>query len=466
MLLNRFFPLIYEKKQSGEKLEIKINLKVKEGNKDHNFYSDSQILTVNDLPEFEEDEIRCPELLTCDIIKVYYRIDQTWSGNRPITLFCIDNRTVQIDLQLLNNIPESYEVFLIFKSDYFSGQIDDSRQKLKLKDSNLEKILLSALENKIANILEEKIPEIRDKNIQIRKFFEKSYPHLYGYFDDKPVGIINKEEALEKAQRKFFKEQKELLECRFLDDEKYNKALDISSRLLTEYILYRTMIINKLKEINSNNTEADIHNLIIPQHKTFTKGNIYADLYKNNVWLLDDKYMSYSTILSDEDMSEVIKAITLEDEVTADATRPDITLVFSGDPEASEFVDVIVVELKKRGLKLAKNEEVFSQLKQRARKLLAYYPNKIERIWFYGISDIDKEFRRSLKETGFKELFSHGQMFYKNQDIIIDDNDTTVAADMYILSYKTFISDAEIRNKTFLEVLKNGIKKSRNLALQ
>lgn len=73
---------------------------------------------------------------------------------------------------------------------------------------------------------------------------------------------------------------------------------------------------------------------------------------------------------------------------------------------------------------MAKREEVVSQLKQRARKLIKHYPNKIQRLWFYGIVDIDAEFRISLKEEKFVELYSSGSVFYKEHDALLDDEVT------------------------------------------
>lgn len=58
---------------------------------------------------------------------------------------------------------------------------------------------------------------------------------------------------------------------------------------------------------------------------------------------------------------------------------------------------MVIIELKKRGIKLSKTEEVISQLKQRATKLMNYYPNRIQRIWFYGIVEFNDEFKLSLK---------------------------------------------------------------------
>ena len=98
-----------------------------------------------------------------------------------------------------------------------------------------------------------------------------------------------------------------------------------------------------------------------------------------------------------------------------------------------------------------------SQLRQRARKLLRYYPDKIERIWFYGITDIDDEFRVSLKEDQFKELFSHGQLFYKPMPVITSDENNPFLVDLFIMTFDALINDAESRNATFIRILKARI---------
>ncbi len=194
--------------------------------------------------------------------------------------------------------------------------------------------------------------------------------------------------------------------------------------------------------------------------KIFEGDRFIEDIYKNNVWLLDDKFMSYSTIVSDLEMDKLIPYITLDGESGKETGRPDIAIVFSRNPDKTEKkVDVVIVELKKLGLKLAKREEVVSQLRQRARKILEYYPDQIGRVWFYGIVDINKELRVSLKESGFKPVYSEDQAFYSEQKIIVDeDKDISIPIGINVLSYKALMLDAESRNSTFLKVLINGIK--------
>jgi hypothetical protein len=157
-------------------------------------------------------------------------------------------------------------------------------------------------------------------------------------------------------------------------------------------------------------------------------------------------------------MSDIIKEISFEDE--KDDTKPDITLIFSRDPEQNEKVDVVIVELKKLGLEITKREVLISQLRQRARKLSEYFPHKIQRIWFYGIIDIDNDLRLSLKGQGYAELFSKGTVLY-NEEKFYNKKDENVETHfgLFILNYNSLIKDAESRNSTFLQILKEGLKK-------
>jgi hypothetical protein len=224
----------------------------------------------------------------------------------------------------------------------------------------------------------------------------------------------------------------------------------------TLYVQVFICRINKrLAAVTRENPESDIHNIILPQRQVYNSDSFIQDIYNNNVWLLDDKYMSYATILSDVELSRLIEVIA--ENKTDNDSRPDIALVFSDNPSSCEKTDVVIVEFKKRGLPLAKCEEVVSQLKQRARRILKYYPDKINRMWFYGITDIDEEFRLSLKESHFKELYSKGQVFHTPQDIYVDESSGPFSVDLYVLDIKALITDAEARNETFLKLLRHSI---------
>lgn len=458
-LIKQFLPLLFTRKKSKHDLTIKIELKTDTPNPAHEFVSGGCTLTASEVPDFKEDTFSDKSLDFYQSFKIHYRITHDLTAPKSVTsAICIDDRTVAYDLILEDSVPNGYQMVFLFSSEFFNGKADSTRQRLQLPETLSERDLKHDLRTQMALIIEREVPIVKTTNAQTMEDLHTRYPHLSGYFTQDTVGLIQKNEAIEIAQKQFFEVQRTILECENLDDTQYEQALVVSSRVLMEYILYRAQIIKKLKAMNPGNSEAEIHNIIIPQHKTYRGDSFIQDIYSNNVWMLDDKYMSYSTILSDEEMSKVIKVIAGEDKPVDG--RPDITLVFSADPATTEKVDVVVIELKKHAIPLAKSEEVVSQLRQRARRLLKYYPDKINRMWFYGITEIDDEFRRSLKEDLFKELFSHGNMFYKPQPIIVDDENSPFPVDLFVLTYKAFIEDAESRNATFLQILKNSIRES------
>jgi Histidine kinase-, DNA gyrase B-, and HSP90-like ATPase len=458
-LIQQFFSLIFRKKEAGEKLQIDISLDVVHPSPEKGFCSSKASFTIDDLPKLKKTTFQDNSLVFFEAFDIHYSIEQNNSKERSIyTGICIDDRALEYDLLPIEAIPDGYQLKFLFVSGYFEGKTNLSRQKLNLPDEITEKNLRAKLKLEIGNIINSEIPGVESKNLKIREKLNNNFPHLLGYFPVNTGGLLIKQSMLEEARNKFFSEQQKILECDNLDDNQYSKALEFSSRALAEYVMYRTRIISKLKSMTPENDEKELHNLIVPMRKTLKKRDFDDDIYNNNVWILDDRFMSYSTILSDEIMAKVVKEIALDD--IKDDSKPDITMVFSGNPDQEEKVSVVVVELKKHGLPLAKNEEVVSQLRQRARKLLKYFPNKIERIWFYGISDIDSEFRISLIEEGFKELFSHGQIFFKPQNIIITDENTPFTVDLFVMTYESLISDSESRNSTFLRILKSSIQKS------
>ncbi len=455
-ILQHFFPLLFAKKEAKGLFQVDISLEIKVPNYDQEFVSGAAKLTLDDLPILKKETIQESSLDFYQNIDIHYSIAQDFTREKFITTsICIDGRAINYDLVSIESIPSGYQLAFFFASEFFIGKTNASRQKLDLPDEITEKNLRTILRKAIGRIIATEIPKVVEENQKIEGELDKVYPHLAGYYPKDITGLIVRTVALEEAQKSFFNDQKKLLECENLDDGRYEKALELSARALMEYVLYRARIIEKLKLINPKNSEAEIHGLIVPMKRNFDGENLVEDVYNNNVWMLDDKYMSYDSVLSDKEMTEVVKKIALDD--LKDAGRPDITIVFSSDPQTSDKVSVVVIELKRKDVELAKKEEVVSQLRQRARKLLSYFDHKIERIWFYGITDIDQEFRRSLKEDQFKELFSHGQVFYKPQPIIVTDEDNPFIVDLFVMNYDALIQDAESRNATFIRILRSRI---------
>lgn len=460
-ILAHFYPLFYSYKVEFKDLKIIIGLTVNEPNTQYDFYTDKKEIVISQIPDLEKLTFDVKEVDLFEKFDLYYSVKENDNkDSSTITALCVDGRTLPVDVLSKGGVPKGHEIIFLLYSNLFTGKVNASRQDLNMDEGELRSIK-RIFGEKISEILTQKIPAIQEANLKTTTSLMERYPHLSGFFEANSVGLIDRNQSLELAQKKFFNEQKDVLEASEVTQEVYEKSLELSSRVLTEYVLYRNVIIEKLKKIDKTSSEADIHNLIVPMRSKLSKEHFHNDLFTNNAWLLDDKYMSYSTILSDKHMGEVLDNITIDADSNDDKKekRPDIAIIFSNDPTEARKVDVVIVELKKLGIGLAKKEEVISQLRQRARKLLLHFPNKIQRIWFYGIVDFDDDFKVSLLEDKYIELFSCGTVFYKEQPIITDlETKAEIPVGLYVLSFDAFLKDAEVRNSTFLNLLKEELK--------
>ncbi|MDY0042985.1 MAG: hypothetical protein RBS57_21950, partial [Desulforhabdus sp.] len=287
--------------------------------------------------------------------------------------------------------------------------------------------------------------------------FEEQFPHLLGYFENDTVGLIDRDDALAIAQQRFFRVQKEILQCETLSEAAYEKSLELSSRTLTEYILYRDKMINRMKEMTADNAESDIHNLIAPRFEEFSQAAMPSEIYQNNAWLLDDKFMVFQTILSEKSMDALIKAIRLDEESVGDTGRPDIAMIFSADPAGTAGVDVVVVEIKKKTDEEKDNFYAVNQLLDRARKLVEHCPS-IQRVWYYAIMQVNEATAFRLRQFKWTPLFSKGQVYYQEFDTPHPDG-RVVPTPTFVMSFDAIVADAECRNHTFLEILRDGMKK-------
>ncbi len=456
-ILEKFISRLFLYKKDNKQVVINIESVID----NHSF---KEKITNYDIPDFTMIELKQSITNSIDLINkfsLYYSIEKVDPLKRGLTTaISVDNRTHKLDIIAEENIPIDYKMTFLLYSDYFIGKVEQDRQNHSLSTQETNTIK-NVFQNEISKLIEKAIPKIVTRNQNTQNELINTYPHLDGYFVPDNIGYISRENVLKDAQKEFLKDQKELLEAGTLNDKQYDKAMEMSSRSLAEYVLYREKIINKLGDITDKNSEADIHNIIIPQNSVLKDNSDLLTIYKNNLWLLDDKYMTYSTAMSEKSMKNILEEITQEKVLDKDNSTPDIAVIFSNDPkeEENKTVDVVIVELKKRGIQLAKTEEVISQLNQRARKLMHLYPNKIQRIWFYGIVEFNDEFKLSLKDGGYTPLYSKDCLYYKENKIHLNVNDTQpYMIGTYILSIDAFIEDAKARNSTFLQILKNSFK--------
>jgi hypothetical protein len=449
-ILQEFYSRLFHLKEKGQKVVITIKTDIEN-------YKKELVLVNSDIPKFKTVKLESSINLIDTFHLHYYIKEVDPSESSLIAAVSVDNRTVKVDIVAEENIPLGYEMVFLLFSDYFNGKVDATRQNLTISNIDLKDIQ-TIFRKKVASLIEENIPKIQKRNQETKNNLVNKYPHLSGYFDDGNVGYIGRNEILKKAQDEFFKAQKELLEASSLTNEQFDKALEISSRALTEYILFRQLTIEKLKKSTNDNSEAELHKLFATTRKEgkFEKSNFINDLYRNNAWLLDDKYMTYETVLSDREFGELISFIT-ENEIERNDDRIDIALVFSNNPNDKKPFDIVIVELKKRGISLEENMKVVTQLEKRARKLMQYYDNQIQRIWYYGIIEFNKEIELQLKGE-YKELYSSGKIYYRETKVAVEKNGNGVLLlpiGVFIWDLDAVVEDAHLRNAAFLKLIKN-----------
>jgi len=290
-ILQHFLPRFYRMKLENKKLVIKISLKPKENDEKSLLTNSSDELDISKLPDLKEKTI--PDTTSIfGYFKLLYSVERVYANQSVISAICADGRTIPMEIISNKDFPSGYKMVFILYSDYFDGKTDTAREKISLDDSALKHVR-KMFTKLISEVIKEEIPTIIEHNNQVQENLQNQYPHLLGYFDDDSIGLVDKSQLVIDAQGKFFYDQKEILEATSLDDDQYEKSLIYSSRILTEYILYRKKIIDKLKTMNANNDESEIHDLIVPRKKKYFKSNHLNIIFTNNAWVLDDKYMSY-----------------------------------------------------------------------------------------------------------------------------------------------------------------------------
>ena len=452
-LLENFYMKFYKSKQDGKPIVVNITLTV-------GSVSTTETINEETIPVFHSKELT-EQMDLFNSITLYYNIREleNRAERRVITALAVDDRSHIETIIAEENMPAGYEMVFLLMSETFQGAIDASRQSLTMEEPKLNQVK-AIFRDGIADVINEQFPNIAEVNTRRKENLERIYPHLSGYFEDKEIGYSSQADVLKKAQDKYFKDQKEILCAVDLSQEQYEKSLNLSARALAEYILFRQNVINKMLVFDGKEKEADLHNLLAPKGSDFTKGEFMKDLYKNNVWVLDDKFMSYYTVLSEAEMTKVIDVLTEGEVKDDDNDRPDIVMFFSGNPTAEgKKVDVVVVELKRLGLKAEQNSIVEFQLDTRTQRLAEYFGKRIQRMWFYGVVDFDERYETHLINNGYATLFSNGNVYFRSKTVYTDKTKNFgVIQNSYIMDFTALVEDANSRNESFLKILQSNFK--------
>lgn len=436
------------------------------------------IITNHDLPKMESLSFFVKSN-TDDSNKEFNLLYQIFKDGKGESrnYYCANQRTVkefdkkEIDITL----PENGSSLMLLSSTYLDETVNDERTDFYIKakettitepfswrdiNYNLRKRLTVVVNDHYPNLLKEKEAAANS--------LSQDYPHLSKYIkpmDNICIGELNENKIIKEALKQYEDDKERIREdfkkliSNNVQGEKekiYQEYITMSERIselnsqeLAEYILYRQKIIEILKKLNADNSKVEkfLHNLFMKRF-TDSSGTNYKDC---NLWLIDDKYMSYLYAASDKTIKNICHKIEEKNKVLfKESKKPDMTIFYSSEVE--NYKDVIVVEFKAVG---ANEDEKNKAIWELPRNIDIIKKNicNINICWGYVITGIDDDLANMLKTEGYNPLFSNKgdkAIYYKYYD--------TLKAHLYFISTDAIVNDADIRNKTFLDILRKGSK--------
>lgn len=397
---------------------------------------------------------------------MYYSFFDSNEKQKKSAFYCANGRTVQKIPEKVSftNLPDNKSSILLVTSNFFDEHINDERNKFDIPDSDnrldcrlsWEQINFN-LQCEIDNVLIKEFPNLeKDNDKNISELIDE-YPHLAKYIRTDESKIKNKEKILTASKKKYEQDKeriskrfKEILEKNELDNEAFDNSVeditDMSARELAEYIVYRQQIILALHKLNKNKdkSEKKLHNLFMKMRTESFKDSY--EIYDHNLWLFDDKFMTYVYAASDIEIRKYKKALE-EVNIYNSAYRPDLAVFFSENTD-DNGKDAIVIEFKACGASIDEKSKSFWEVNRNAQAIKNSIKN-VNRIWCYTITKFDEKFKENIVAQDFVPLFTNGErneIYYRFFN--------GINAHCYYISLDALIADAESRNNIFLDIIK------------
>jgi hypothetical protein len=423
--------------------------------------SNTTTIESSDVPDFAEKpfKIKDKESKLHDFI-LNYRIEK--EDGKLNAFYCANNRTVcdfsEKDFKL--SLPYGYSGYLLLESEYLDRRVNHERNgfdiypfRTDLFSSISWDMINTSLKSVISEIVKDGIPETQKINKDKLEDIQQERPYLVNYIDEEDIemaGFLDKKHLIEKAKKRFDNAKEKLLTSAGKDsytDEELNEAIEITQNELVSYINDRAQVLERLRKLvdKKERVESIIHNLFMERYSD----DDYFSIGKNNLWLLDDRFTTYSYAASEKRIKEVLTEIGAETENTEILEdRPDLSIFFSHNPNDPERLKSVLVEIKPFDYESKSDRKKFAGIQQLVDYVEAFKSKeKIEEIFAFLITDIDEKLSARLKKDDYTPLFSLESpifhRFYKELGISI-----------YVISATTLIKDAEARNKVFLEIIR------------
>jgi len=380
--------------------------------------------------------------------------------------YCANNRTVCpfSDKDFNITLPYGYSGFVLLEAKYLDVHVNNERndfdifpRKTDLFSTLSWEMINSELKKIISDIVKEGVPETETINKEKIKEIQEERPYLVNYIDDDDIeiaGFLDKKHIIEKAKKKFDNAKEHLLvnagKENYTDDE-LKEAIEITQNELVSYINDRAQVLERLRKLidKKERVESVIHNLFMERH---TSDDFFC-IGKNNLWLIDDRFTSYSYAASDKRINDVLSAIGENaEEIDNINDKPDLSLFFSHNPDTPSRLKSVLVEIKPFEYSQKSDRKKYQGIQQLIDYVKAFKTKEnIEEIFAFLITDIDVKLADRLTTDSYIPLYStESPIYYRYYE--------KSAISIYVVSARTLIIDAEARNKIFLDIIRKQSK--------
>jgi Histidine kinase-, DNA gyrase B-, and HSP90-like ATPase len=435
-------------------LNLNIEIEIKDKTEENSSY-----IRTSDLPDFQQKDFNIREHVTNDKAEITFTLHYAIADSDDEKLhdyYCANKRTVcRFKDKELKIIPiKGKSAIFLVTSPFLDDAVNDERDDFNVfpKITNLlSPLSWEQINNRLKEALRDVIygayPNLQTENAKTIAAIRDENLHLADYMGeiDSLVGLIDSESIIEKAEQQFQQDKKSfraVLKAETPNSEEVlRKASDLAGKELIEYVLTRDKIIAQF-ELLDLNKEKDEE--IIRSH--FLKRGLTGDSFspvpvkENNLWLLDDKFMTYNYVASEKALKTLLSAVGLPKAESDD--RFDIG-IYSNSENGRR---AIIVEFKKFSANYKENGEGINQLSTYADTLSK---KGIDELYLYLVASVDEQFRSNLVNLyKFTKVFSQeGEIYHGTL--------SNVNAYIQIVSPKALIADARARNKTFIDMIRD-----------
>lgn len=418
-------------------------------------------ITPKDIPQFKSQSFKVSDEQGVNHTFTLNHVINKEAGNLN-AFYCANARTVcdfsEKDLKI--SMPYGYSGFILLEATYLDKKVNNDRNNFDIYPIKTDVFsplswdsINTSVKLEIGKLIEEGVPETKKINSDKLKEIQEERPYLMQHIQPEDIdmaGFLDKNTIIEKAKKSFDTAKEKVLKNagkKEYTNQELNEAIQLAQNELVSYINDRVLVIERLKSMvdKSEKVESIIHNLFMQQ---YTKDDYYS-VGKNNLWLLDDRFTTYSYAASDKRIIEVLTDINENlDDVDILNDKPDLSLFFSHDPKNSDRLKSVLVEIKPFDDSNKSDKKKFNGIQQLFDYVKAFKDKeRIKEVYGYLITDVDDKLAERLKDDGYTPLFSTEypiyHRFYERKGISI-----------YVVSAKTLIYDAEARNKVFLNIIK------------